>query len=255
MEGIKYKKIEDSGSGPEEIKTLFRGVWADELYSGQELPVGGSIFSEELTSKLKLDFDNFEDDLGGYTEENMIDVFKTGENQKQYEEYLNVYESDVDSYLHFICFQIQNKVARLLEIDPVKRINAMQRNQMFSDGIPNLSDLKGKSMCAERAALAQFLLQRIGIESAYVSGVSSSVESGDDMEDHSFVVLKNRDGQTLIFDVARPNDLDNMPAVYKTGETFDYELLAGKEHLLVEAEEVLHGNKVYFGVGDANAAR
>jgi hypothetical protein len=249
--GLEKRISEDSELGPEEIKTLFRGVWADELFSGQELPVGGTIFSDELTTKLRLDFENFDEELSGYTEENMKEVFESGENRKLYEEYLGSFNAEIDPYLHFVCFQIQRKISKLLEIDPVSKTNPKERNAMFENETPSLSQMKGKTMCAERAALAQYLLQRVGIESAYVGGVTSSAESDEKVESHGFVVIKNREGQTLIFDVARPHEGEDLPSIYETDEHFDYELLAGKYELLIGATEVLNNSRQYFGVGEA----
>ena len=54
----------------EEFKFIYRGIWADRLSPGQKLPVGGSLFDKNLSTKLELDFDYFEDDLENFTEEN-----------------------------------------------------------------------------------------------------------------------------------------------------------------------------------------
>jgi hypothetical protein len=253
MENYKFKKedFNNSDFGPEGIKTLFRGVWADELSNGQELPINRSIIEEELTAKLLLDFENFDEELEGYTEENMKEVFESGENRKLYEEYLESFNAEIDSYLHFVCFQIQRKISKLLEIDPVSKTKPAERDAVYNEGAPTLSQMKGKTMCTERAALAQYLLQRVGIESAYVSGASSVAESGERIESHSFVVLKNRDGQTLIFDIARPHEGEDLPSIYETDEHFDYELLAGKDDLLIGGTEVLNRSRLYFGVGEA----
>ncbi|HRY30785.1 MAG TPA: hypothetical protein P5328_00075 [Candidatus Paceibacterota bacterium] len=244
--------IEKQEAAPEEIRMLFRGVWADELFGGQELPVGGSLYSEQLTGRLQLDFESFEDELGNYTEEGMKDFFESNGNNDKYREYIESFNSDFDPYLHFVCYQIQNKIISLLEIDQIKRTNALERTKMYVDNVPKLSEMKGKTMCGERAALAQYLLQKIGVESAYVSGVSSFDEAGEMEEGHSFIVLKDKDGQTFIFDVARPHEGNNVPSIFKTDEHFDYELLAGKEDLLVGGTEVLVGQRAYFGVGDPN---
>lgn len=253
--GFERPRAEKTEFSPEEIRELFHGVWAEELYNSQELPVGRSLAGDELTTKLRLDFENFDDELNGYTEENMRSVFESGENRKLYEEYLEAYGVKIDSYLHFVCFQIQNKVARLLEIDPVERPDFIAWMQKYNDRTPNLSEMKGLSRCGERAALAQYLLQRLGIESAYVGGVSSISGEVADVEDHSFIVLKNRDGQSLIFDIARPHDGNNAPSIYETDEQFDYELLAGKEELLIGGTEILNKNRAFFGVADTGIAR
>ena len=62
-----------------EYKKLYRGIWADKLENGDELPVGGSIFSTELTSRLKLDFENFNDQLEGFTADSLAEHYHKGE--------------------------------------------------------------------------------------------------------------------------------------------------------------------------------
>ena len=108
-------------------------------------------------------------------------------------------------------------------------------------------------MCAERAALGQYMLQRLGIESTYVGGVSMvDAKDGDEYpEAHSFIVMKIPDGSgTYIFDIARPKSQHNLPRMLKTAVPFTYDLLAGKEELLVKAKEALQNSELWFGVGD-----
>ncbi|HMP67682.1 MAG TPA: hypothetical protein PKA60_02960 [Candidatus Paceibacterota bacterium] len=238
---------------PEDPKPLFRGVWAEKLYSGQELPVGGSVFSETLDTRLLLDFENFDDELGGFTEENINDFFEN--NRGKYEEYLASFDTDFDPYLHFACFQVQQKVAKLLQINEIKKTNIIERMRMYNERTPKLSEMIGKTMCTERAILAQYILQKIGIESVYVGGVSTFSADGEGMEDHSFLIIKGKatPEQSFVFDVARPHDDSGVPSIYKTAENFDYDLLKDKEsNFLVEANEILTDQKVYFGVGDPN---
>jgi len=237
----------------EAVKNIYRGVWADKLYNGQELPVGGSIFSKELTTKLELDFDNFNEKLNDFTEENIRESYE--QNKDSFIEWLNKIGSDVDPYTYFSCKQVQEKMQELLEVETDASINSSERQKIYSrEKIPKLSELKGKTECAERAALGQYLLQKVGTESAYVSGIA--MRDANDMdelpEDHSFVVLKHptKEEGSLIFDIARPLSQYNIPRVLETDEAFNYELLKDKNELLVEATEVLQGNKLWFGVGE-----
>lgn len=257
MEQFRYQR--ESEPTPEELQPLFRGVWANGLHDGQELPLGASIFSDRLDGsvKLYLDFETFDSELGGFTEENIRQFFE--DNKELYLEYLHDHniDEDVDPYMHFACFQVQKKVEQLLDVDPVKKTNAFERNQMYAGNMPKLSEMKGKTMCGERAALAQYILRKIGVESAYVSGVTASGERGDNMEDHSYIVIvdaQNPDN-TFVFDVARPHEGSGVPAIYKTDERFDYDSVYGKEEYLIGGTEVLIQNRVYFGVGDANLMR
>lgn len=49
----------------EAMREIHRGIWAEHLGDGQELPLGGSLFSKELTTKLELDLAAFDEQLGG----------------------------------------------------------------------------------------------------------------------------------------------------------------------------------------------
>ena len=60
----------------EAMREIHRGIWAERLVDGQELPLGGSLFSKELTTKLELDLATFDEQLGGLTEENIRKVYE-----------------------------------------------------------------------------------------------------------------------------------------------------------------------------------
>ncbi|MFA5013439.1 MAG: hypothetical protein WC520_02635 [Candidatus Paceibacterota bacterium] len=238
----------------ENIKELFRGIWADKLNSGQELPVGGnSIFSDELNVKLKLDFENFDESLTGFTKENIGEVYNRIEND--FKDYVKKIDTNIDPYLYFLCCNIQKKVHDLLEIDSNTPQSSFERLKMHSDTPPKLSELKGKTECAERSALGQYIFQKSGVESAYVSGIS--MEDANDMdaypEPHSFIVIKDIKGseKTLIFDVANPH-AGNIPRVFETDVPFTYQLLKDEKDLLVGTTESLakKENRKYFGVGE-----
>lgn len=236
------------------IKNIPRGIWSNNLYDGDILPVGGHLNSDELDIKLELDFSTFEGELENYNKESFIEFFETGDNKKNYREYLESFGSNFDAFTHFVCFQVQKKVEKLLEIDPVKKTDSQERNYMYENSIPKLSEMRGKSMCSEIAALAQFLIQRIGIESAYMSGKSSSSSSPNSFENHSVVVLKNpeNDKFDLIFDVARPRE-SGTPVIYKTEEDFDYKNLVDEYEKYIKGQEVVDGRVCWFGVDDGLA--
>ena len=243
----------ENGKPAEKIKPLYRGVWADQLYSDQELPVGGSVFSSELTTKLELDFDTFEDQTKGFTSENLKNIYQQSEDSIK--DWLQKIGSNLDPYTYFVCFQIQQKSDKLLQVDSHNPTKSIDRQKIYQKKItPNLSDLVGKSECSERAALGQYLFQKIGIDSAYVSGITmEDIQDTDEYpQDHSFIVLKNQgeDKSTLIFDIARPHHQHNLPRILKTDIPFTHQILQNKEELLIGATEVLQGGQLYFGVGD-----
>lgn len=142
-----------------ELKPLYCGIWAENLTTDQELPVGGLRGQAELTTKLKLDFDQFASAVENFTGENIRASY---EQEKQaLANWLNRTVSDKDLYLIYVANKVLRKMQELLEINPKQPDNASERRLKYNEGTPSLSELKGKAMCAEQAALGQFLLQRI----------------------------------------------------------------------------------------------
>jgi hypothetical protein len=227
---------------------IYRGIWANKLNNGEELGVGGSIFSEELTTKLKLDFESFDPDLQNATEEKMRAQFE--EKGEALKAWLDSINSDVDPYIFGIAMGIQAKIDALLEVKTGEEENPAleERQNAYFVGTPTLSGLKGKSACAERAALAQYVLQKMGVSSSYMSGVSTSNPEDGRLEDHSFVVI-DHEGTNLIFDIARPRSGNRLPRLLKPVTPFSSQTFEGTDNLLIEAEEVLQKGKLYFGVG------
>ncbi|MCX6807536.1 MAG: hypothetical protein NTZ80_01880 [Patescibacteria group bacterium] len=255
------KPISENAKGQESaeaMREIYRGIWADRLEDGQELPIGGSLFNKELTIKLELDFMAFDEQLESFTEGNIKKVYEQSE--ESVKKWLKQIGSDIDPYTYFLCYQVQQKTHELLEIDPNTPPNLFERQKMYrGQKPPKLSELKGKTYCAERAALGQYLLQKAGAESAYVSGIAMKdvKDTGEFPEDHSFIVLKHptEPESTLIFDIAKPHSQNNVPRVLKTDVPFTYELLKNKKELLVGATEVLPGGRFWFGVGEPVAGQ
>lgn len=244
-----------------EMRGLYRGIWADALMNGEELPVGGSMFDTELTTKLKLDFNFFDDQLERFTKENIDELYE--QNKVGLIGWLESLGADIDPYLYYVCAQTQWKMQQLLKIDTeepseesserVKR--SMERQRVYAaETAPALSELRGKTECAERAALGQYLLQRIHIPSSYVSGIT--MHDGTDIseypEDHSFLVLRdqNMPEKTFVFDIARPRSQHNVPRVLETDVPMTYDVLKDHSDLLIGATEALQKGRMWFGVGE-----
>ena len=97
-----------------EYKKLYRGIWADKLENGDELPVGGSIFSTELTSRLRLDFENFDNQLEGFTADSLAEHYHKGE--EAIRSWIEKFKLDVDPALFYVCFSVQAKVDKLIKL-------------------------------------------------------------------------------------------------------------------------------------------
>lgn len=241
------------------MRPLIRGVWAEQLENDEMLPLGGSLFSGKLTTRLELDFSAFDEELTGFTEESIKELYHA-KAEKNVVDWLKEIGSDIDPYTYYLCYQIQQKMHQLLDVDPNAPRHPYERKEVYRErGRPKLSELKGKTACAERAALANYLFQKANTRAAYVSGITMNNAKSDEEypSDHSFLVLDHptKPGGTLIFDIARPRSQQNMPRVLETDVPFTYELLEGKSELLVGATEVLHGGRLWFGVGEPVARR
>jgi hypothetical protein len=233
------------------MNKIYRGIWADRLDAGEELPAGGSVFSDELTTRLELNFDSFNPELDNYrTPQKVSQAYD--QSKESVREWLTQNNADVDPYLFFVANTVQKKVQSALNVRPESKSNVLERIAKFKEGKSKLTDLKGVAMCAEQAALGQYLLQNVlqaGYSSAYMSGVTAQSPRGE-IEDHSFLVISAPDKGSYVFDISRPLSGSNLPRMLKTKVPLTYENLADTKNLLIEATEVLQGNKLYFGVGN-----
>lgn len=247
------ESAEASAERRHEWKPLFRGVWAEQLKDGDRLPVGGSLFSDELTSVLELDFATFEPELSNIDPERLRALFE--ERRASVEEWLEKVKPKhkIDPYLFFLCLNLQNKVEALLEVVG-KDVDGFQRQLLYGkEKAPTLSRLRGKAMCAERAALGQYLLKKAGVDSAYVGGaeMADAADREEYPSPHSFIVIPDPTDAsvTYIFDIARPRSQNHLPRILKTDVPMTADLLSGKGELFVRAKEVLQGGELWFGVG------
>jgi len=233
-----------------EPKPLYRGVWADRLEDNQQLPVGGSLFSDKLTHKLELDFHTFDPELQNFTDENIQAHWE--KDRENVTNWLQSINAEIDPYTFYKMYQVKAKTEALLKIDPSVKEEDPDRAKILYAGNAKLSDLSGKSACVERAALGQYLLQKIGVESSYASGATMNTADGESMVNHAFIVVPENDS-TLIFDIARPKTSNpQMPRIMISEKPYDHSLLNGKDNLFVPASDVLDKKTLYFGVGDPN---
>jgi len=249
------------GEGFQDVKPLLRGAWAERLVNNQQLPVGGSSLGPELSKRLVLDFDSFEAEVRQFNQENIRRIFQ--ENEQETINWLKEVGYDIDPHLFFLCNQVQRKVYKLLEVDSENGGNESERLKMYRDGkFPLLSSLKGKAACVERAALGQWLLQKLGAESVYVGGITMvDGHSLDEYpEEHGWIAVRDPqvEDSYLIFDIARPRTAhqDFVPRILRTEVPFNYDRLKGERSMLIKAGDVLQGGEpLYYGVGYPVAGR
>lgn len=232
------------------MKPLYRSIWADQLENGQELPIGGSIFGGELTTKITLDFDSFGLEIDSYRSPLKISEAYE-DNRAEVTNWLNLMDSTIDPYLFFVTSAVQKKVQTVLHVDTKNRPTSAQRKAKFEDGRVNLSDLVGVAMCAEQSALGQYFMNNVlqeGYSASYMGGVrtrSPELQLGD----HSFIILEDPADKIYIFDIASPRSAHNLPRILETDVPFTYNLFSGSDNLLVGATEVLHKGRLFYGVG------
>ncbi len=185
--------------------TLYRGQWIEAPLSDNQLvATGGSVFSEEQTLRVRLDFSSFKEDLATWSAER-VDA-KIAENREKIADQLTRAGIDLDPELVLRALIVQKKTDALLQVAPNHDPGIERRSIYSKDGPPPaLSEFKGISACAERALLAKHLLDQIGVPVTYMGGVAAHLNEHGAIEgetDHSFLVMQHND-RSMIFDVAR----------------------------------------------------
>ena len=261
MEGRPRPKLESDGEYSEK-HPLHAGVWVDRVSSGDHIEIGGkSIFSPEILDiKMETDFAHFDKDLQKFTPENVEEGFL--ENEQSLNDTFKELPRDIDLRTFYTMYCVQKKTSALLKTGET---DLFERNKLYSpDHITKLSETIGKTACAERALFGKYLLQKLGIDAAFVAGALVSDEDlGENAsnEAHSYIVIRDpkiEGGKTLIYDIARPFTERNLPALYATEIPVDYSSLKNKQNALVESKPAyldrryIGFGKQYFGVGSPN---
>jgi hypothetical protein len=161
----------------------------------------------------------------------------------------------------YFALAVQRKVETLLKVGQ-QETDMLERKALYQpDKVTKLSETVGKTACSERALFGKYLLQRLGIEASFVSGVVVSDETlGENSlnEAHAYIVVNDPEiegGKTLIFDIARPFTEMNMPALYETNIPVSHDTFKDKRNALVESrpayldKNYLGFEKQYFGIG------
>lgn len=241
--------IEDTHLTQEEsLIKLHRGIWWT-LRNGELLPVGGSIYSKELTIKLYLDFDTFE----WVSVEHIESVYN--ENREQFKKWFQALpaylQENIDPKTYFFLIAIQNWVKKRLNLpdNPSNEIRGKRDYKYhWSETTPKLSDFKdGTAYCAECAALGQYLLQLIDFPSIYMSGLTY-FDDPENSENHSWIVLFPGTEKALIWDIARPDS--GLPNLYKNDGTISEEMFTWEENAYIKTQKLLRKSERYFWVSD-----
>jgi hypothetical protein len=232
---------------------LYRGRWIEPpLTHDQVVATGGSIFSEELTLKIRLDLASFNGELATWTKPNVEE--KILEKRGQIAEQLAKAGINLDAEIVLIALFVQNKTDALLQVIPDHNPGVTRIRKYSEDGIPpSLSEFRGISACAERAILAKHLCDLIGVPATYMSGVTAQVgPQGNitDEIDHSFLVMPHN-GSSIVFDVARKCG-SGWPRLVVMDHEMSLERFLSAQNILISGTCPFSSanGKILFGVGN-----
>lgn len=242
------KTISEEGNAIE----LYRGRWATTLTTGQIIAVGGrSFFSEHLDLMLTLDFNNFPNADLAKLPDKVNQYFR--DSSEQIQRWLgNNQIQGLSAELYCKISATQKLVDHLLVVEDNN--DALQeRSRIYNQPNPKLSDLIAKSACAERALLGKHILDLVGLDCSYVSGVCCTDYHNSDLEtqlsDHSFIVINVGQDQTIVFDIARKHS-NGLPRLLNSIIPLRPQVFSNTQNLLVECQALFSHSKLFCGVGN-----
>ena len=253
--------VTEAKTGPL-VRPINGGLFAERLEDGTKLTVGGNILDQNVETKLELDFSNFDARIGNFSKEALEKGYD--KNKEDVQKILSALHSDMDPYTFFVLAVVQNKVDQLMVVHHQHETKDKDRVQVYHEkGTPKLSDLVGKSQCAERAALAQYFLQKAGISSTYVGGIMMTDKEREDADDtaphkHSYIILDNPNKKdiSLVFDVTNPlaykqREGEYYPRILEMDAKMSHELFAGEQAVMVAGTDTLTHRRSWYGAGKA----
>lgn len=251
-EASETKKPEASPKAEESaIKPLYRGLWAEEIEEGDTIPVGGSIFSDDLDIMLEVDTSWMAEKADKFTKERVDEVYES-KNKAIFEPWIETNGIKIDAETFHKLLQVQTVARQLLKVGDESV--AKQRKDMYLSGNKaKLSDFVGNSECAEQAVVGKMLLDKLGIKSTFMEGVH--VDGKDfDPNDHAFLLLEDTQGDgSLIFDISRPKaSVSGYPRILRTKDKIEYSTFEGKNNYVVPAVDIYNGTTLYYGVGHSS---
>lgn len=231
----------------EQIEKLFGHCFEISRIEDSDLvPVGGeSQFSQEANIKVLADFENLREWFEKMQERK--DKIISAENLMVWAESRGLDRNIFSSIASFT-----KTFGEVYVLNPKPELSRQDLYRQAGQGGVKLSDVfkGGVAECAEIAMVAQYELQRQGINSKYFSGDVLWGKEDEFSEEHSFIVIRQGD-KTLIFDPANPVNTEEgrFPSVYTVEADFNQEVRGGKKKFIT-AKNVLSGKNAYFGVND-----
>ena len=234
-----------------DITPLYRGVWADRIKDGDQIPVGGSIFSDELDIIMEVDTEWLKDKTVNFTREKLDELYNS-DNGQLLKKWVEDNGIKVDPMILHHLLYVQNKMRALLEVGD-ESVAVARKDLYLSQRRAKLSEFVGQSECAEQAVVGKLLLDKIGIKSTFMEGVHVDSKESDPF-DHSFLVLDDLSGEgSLIFDIARPKaSVSGYPRILRSEKKLDPTVFEGKNNYVVPAVDIYNGSNIYYGVGHSS---
>ncbi len=237
------------------IKSLYRGIWADEIKEGDKIPV---VFGdgEKAKSSLLVDTAWISGKTANFTKEKVDEICKTDGNDEVLRKWVSDNGFNIDPDLLHRLIYVQAKMSQLLEIGSEDKSNE-RANLYFSKDTLRLSELVGKAMCSERTVVGKLLLDRLGINSSLLEGVAVDDKNLAPVA-HAILILDDptRNG-SLIFDIGRPARSKDggvvaggYPQLSTTDHKLDYATFHGKDNYVVPAKSIYNDSVIYYGVGN-----
>ena len=177
------------------------------------------VIADELKNEYILLLGGRDDKTGEYINLHIskepFDIENLCEINKKFELHLKSTLSEIDKlernndFISNSLKKIQNFISKQMPmpLDNVMalydRNDALMENEPFSYFVEN-----GECMCSERAAMAQYMLQQIGIKSYYVGSFSAISGVNRELELHSYIIFENK-GQMFVYDPANPRTDEN----------------------------------------------
>lgn len=232
---------------PKVEKLFGKSCEIPKIGNNDAIPIGGNIFNNELTTSVVADFDRFEGLFGEMQKR------AAGYNIEGLRRWLQTSGIDVNEKLFASLFAFTQAMEAQYPRKPSEQ--ATPREEAYaraSNGKVKLSEVfeNSNAACAEIAAIAQYYLQRQGVQSSFFNGEVLWEKDHEFAEPHSFILI--RDGKRrYIFDPANPTDTTQgkFPSIYIPKANFDEEVRKN-EKKYVTATNLISKRDAYYGVGN-----
>lgn len=229
------------------IEQLYgRSYKIDKLSNGDHLPVGGSIFDNELTTKLELDFDKFTE----FTKDTQ--QLAANYDKEKLKEWLVSADIDIDAELFAKLFAFGEMLKTRYPVDSSDTTMRMGLYHQSPNIAPTLSHIfsNGAQECSEITALAQYFLQQESVKSSFLNGEVLWDKTNKWGEPHNFIFINSGTDQ-YIYDPSNPTSTTqgDFPSIYTTKANFMEEIRRDKQSF-VTADNIISKKQAYYGVGD-----